>query len=173
MATKVTGGEYKSRALKTPEGKTTRPTGSRVREALFNILGCVAQQKFVDLYAGSGSVGIEASSRGAAEVILVENGRQAIQCIKDNIQLLKASNITLKSMDAEKYCETTPDSSIDILFCDPPFVEVYPDFSGALSLLREGGVAIFQYPTREKISWLSSADKIKKYGESSLAFFYK
>ncbi len=173
MSTRITGGEFRSRTIKTPSGQETRPTGSRVREALFNILGDVTGDVFFDVYAGSGSVGFEAVSRGADKVILIENGRPAIQCIKENIGQLKVKNITLISTDAEKYCAGLKDESIDVFFCDPPFVKEYPDYSWVTRLLKKDGVAIFQYPTRDTIPWLASADKIKKYGESTLAFMYK
>ncbi|MGL1901563.1 MAG: 16S rRNA (guanine(966)-N(2))-methyltransferase RsmD [Fibrobacterales bacterium] len=172
MGTRITGGEYRSRSLKTPPGNETRPTGSRVREALFNIIDDVEGASFVDLYAGSGSVGIEAASRGAASVILLENARPAIQCIQENLKALKTTTIKLVSMDAVKYYNSMPQGSIDVLFCDPPFVKEYPEFNDVRDKLAPGGTAIFQYPSREKIAWLESADKIKRYGESCLAFFY-
>jgi 16S rRNA (guanine966-N2)-methyltransferase len=86
---RITGGTFRSRALRAPHGQSTRPTSDRVREALFNILasaGAIDSARVLDLYAGSGALGLEALSRGAAEATLVESARPALDAIRRNVE---------------------------------------------------------------------------------------
>lgn len=117
---RVIAGEFGRRTLEAPRGETTRPTPDRMREALFSILAPQVEGKtFVDLYAGSGAVGIEALSRGAARVVFVESDRDALEALKRNV----------KSLGIEKRTETiaTPvrkalERRFDgIVFADPPY----------------------------------------------------
>jgi 16S rRNA (guanine(966)-N(2))-methyltransferase RsmD len=117
---RVIGGEFRSRTLKTPAGDSTRPTPDRLRESLFNILSPrIAGSVFLDAYAGSGSVGIEALSRGAKKTIFIEKSRAALRALQENIA-------TLGIRDR---CEVCPDSAstiitrfeADIVFLDPPY----------------------------------------------------
>ena len=90
---RVIAGSARSLPLKTIEGTDTRPTQDRIKETLFNMLqsdipGC----KFLDLYSGSGAIGIEALSRGAAKAVLVENSKKAVECIKDNLTFTKLAD---------------------------------------------------------------------------------
>lgn len=121
---RVIAGSRRSMPLKSPTGLDTRPTQDRTKETLFNVLqnsipGCV----FADLFSGSGGIGIEALSRGARHAYFVENGKQAIACIKDNLSFTKFQNeSTLMECDVlfalEKLrCE----KEIDIIFMDPPY----------------------------------------------------
>ena len=117
---RVIGGEFRSRKLKTPAGDSIRPTPDRLREALFNILAPIIEDKvFLDAYAGSGSVGIEALSRGARRAIFIEKSRAALRALNDNIAAL----------DIGSRCDVHPDSAAaliaridaDIVFLDPPY----------------------------------------------------
>src|ERR1039457_551638 len=86
---RVIGGEFRSRRLKTVEGWATRPTPDRLRETLFDVLaGRIEGAVFVDAYAGTGAVGIEALSRGAARCVFVESGRRAVEAIRENLRAL-------------------------------------------------------------------------------------
>src|SRR6266478_4939205 len=87
---RVIGGEYRSRVLKTLPGLATRPTPDRLREALFNVLQTrIAGTLFVDAYAGSGAIGIEAISRGARHAVLIERSKEAAEILKDNLRTLR------------------------------------------------------------------------------------
>ncbi len=117
---RVIGGEFRSRRLKTPPGATIRPTPDRLREALFNILTSrIGGAVFLDAYAGCGSVGIEALSRGARHAIFIEKSRAALRCLDENIRML----------GIEGRCEVKADSAApliagfeaDIVFLDPPY----------------------------------------------------
>ena len=175
MSTRITGGEFKGRILQTPKGNNTRPTSSRLRESLFSVLADeVNNAKVIDLYAGSGSVGIEAVSRGALNATLVENNFSATRVISANIQTLKAKErIFLNKGNAEQIWAGMQKGDYDIIFIDPPFVKEFPDFSDIRSKLAEGCTGVIQYPSRNFPEWLDMADKQKKYGESGLAFFYE
>ena len=93
---RVTGGIFRSRALRAPRGTTTRPTSDRVREAMFSMLvsdGLIEEgARILDLYAGSGALGLEALSRGAGEAVLVEQGRDALAAIRENVEALDVAD---------------------------------------------------------------------------------
>jgi 16S rRNA (guanine(966)-N(2))-methyltransferase RsmD len=117
---RVIGGEFRSRTLKTPPGDATRPTPDRLRESLFSILTAqIEDAVFLDAYAGSGSVGIEAISRGARRAIFIEKSRAAMRALQQNIQALAIQD----------RCEVHSDSAAsiitrfeaDIVFLDPPY----------------------------------------------------
>ncbi len=121
---RIIAGKARSMPLKTPAGYDTRPTTDRIKETLFNMIqtylpGC----EFLDLFAGSGGIGLEAVSRGAKKAVFVENNRKAARCIQDNISFTKLQDYCeLKTMDAisalrimeGKYC-------FDVVFLDPPY----------------------------------------------------
>ena len=117
---RIIGGEYKGRRLKTP-AEVTRPTAGQLREALFNILGDVTDFAVLDLFAGTGAVGLEALSRGAAHVTFVEQSRAALHVLRDNIALLSAHNrATLSGKDALTTLAADR-NSYDLIFADPPY----------------------------------------------------
>jgi 16S rRNA (guanine966-N2)-methyltransferase len=121
---RIVGGQYKRTPLSVPAIEGLRPTPDRVRETLFNWLGNLVQQKrCLDLFAGTGALGIEAVSRGAASAVLVEANKLACQGIEDTLRRLKdPSNIMLHTKSAEAFllsARATP--SFDVVFLDPPF----------------------------------------------------
>jgi 16S rRNA (guanine966-N2)-methyltransferase len=170
MSTRISGGFLKGRVLPTPKGILTRPTSSRIREALFSMLGSLDGLDFLDLYAGSGSVGIEALSRGAAKVHWVE---YHIKTANSIMVTLNKWNLLgqVYSEKAEHYLESSKEK-FDVVFVDPPFVDKYPSCDWK-SLLAPGGRLVLQYPKRLELAILAQAFKIKKYGESHLAIIYK
>lgn len=124
---RVIAGTARSLPLKTPEGMDTRPTTDRIKETLFNILqpyvpGCV----FVDLFSGSGGIGIEALSRGAAKAYFVENAPKAISCIEQNLAFTKFTDrgIVIKQ-DALVGLHAVCEKQADIIFMDPPYEDGY------------------------------------------------
>lgn len=120
---RVIAGRARSLRLKTPEGLDTRPTTDRIKETLFNMIqaeipGCI----FVDLFAGSGAIGIEALSRGASHAYFVENGREAIACIQENIAFTKfTESATLLKQDVFGALSMIHEKEVDIVFMDPPY----------------------------------------------------
>ena len=117
---RVIAGEFRSRKLKTLPGLETRPTPDRLRESLFNILAPRIQDvTFVDAYAGTGAVGIEALSRGAARAIFIERSKAAAEVIREN---LRALNLTDRSEVLEgRVLQYLPHRRADIVFLDPPY----------------------------------------------------
>ncbi len=120
---RVIAGTARSLPLKTPRGQETRPTTDRIKETLFNILqqdipGCV----FVDLFSGSGGIGIEALSRGARKAYFVENAREPLSCLTDNLEFTRFQDraVVLKQ-DAVAALASIAEQTVDILFMDPPY----------------------------------------------------
>ena len=121
---RVIAGIARSMPLKAAEGDNTRPTTDRIKETLFNMLQSdIAGCRFLDLYSGSGAIGIEALSRGAKEAVLVENARQAIAVIKDNLTFTKlADSGKLLNMDVLQALRSLEGKGVfDIIFMDPPY----------------------------------------------------
>jgi len=122
MTLRIIAGTLKGRLLKTPKGPSTRPTQGMLRGAVFNICqNQIQRARFLDLFAGSGAMGFEALSRGAAHATLVESNRLAIACIKQNTQALKLESlITLLPISASTALKMlTP--PFDLIYIDPPY----------------------------------------------------
>ncbi|ORC38308.1 16S rRNA (guanine(966)-N(2))-methyltransferase RsmD [Marispirochaeta aestuarii] len=115
---RVTGGRYRGRTVKCPKG-VIRPAMDRMRESLFNILGNISGESFLDLFSGSGVVGIEAASRGAEPVVLVEKDRGKRPVLLENISMVETP-IRAHIMGAEHFLKTG-DSLFDYIYLDPPF----------------------------------------------------
>lgn len=124
---RVIAGTARSLRLKAPEGLDTRPTTDRIKETLFNMLmpylsGCV----FVDLFSGSGAIGIEAISRGARKAYFVENGQKAFDCINENIAHTKfQTQSTVLKQDVFAALRGSIKETVDVLFMDPPYDQMY------------------------------------------------
>lgn len=120
---RVIAGTARSLPLKTPQGLDTRPTTDRIKETLFNILqgdipGCV----FVDMFCGSGGIGIEALSRGARKAYFVENAKEPLNCLADNLKFTRFENrAVVLRQDAVASLTSIAEKEVDILFMDPPY----------------------------------------------------
>lgn len=125
MTLRIIGGKFKGRTLKTPKTASTRPTQGMLREAFFNICqNEIEGARFLDLFAGTGAMGLEALSRGAAFVTFVEQNRQAIHCIKENIAALQVESISqVIPVTATKalITLTTHNARFDLIYIDPPY----------------------------------------------------
>ncbi len=118
---RLVGGAWRSRRLRVPAGPDLRPTPDRVRETLFNWLGPrVEGSRVLDLFAGSGALGLEALSRGAAEAVFVDTSRTAVRALEANIALLGAASATVLCMDAGRYLARGGEA-FDLVFVDPPY----------------------------------------------------
>ena len=174
---RVTGGLYGGRTVKCPPGEI-RPSMDRRRESLFAILGNLEGQSFLDLFAGSGVVGIEAASRGASPVLLIEKDRGKKNTISENLTIVK-SDISLWMMDVRRYINVGK-QKWDIIYADPPFPftgrkEIILQIDNK-NILAENGIIIMHHPSSDK--WEDTVGsfecfKVKKYGESILRFFRK
>ena len=119
---RIVAGRHKGRRLRAPAGAETRPTADRVREAVFSILGSVDGVRVLDLYAGSGALGLEALSRGAASATFVESGRPALAAIRANLDAT-GEEAEVVAADAISWLRAAGDGerAFDLVFCDPPY----------------------------------------------------
>jgi 16S rRNA (guanine966-N2)-methyltransferase len=123
---RVVAGRHRGRHLKAPPGDATRPTGARVKEALFSILGHVEGERVLDAYAGSGALGIEALSRGAAFTVFVEAARPALACLRENLTALglMSESLVLPLRMESASVKLKPHAPFDLVLCDPPWRDV-------------------------------------------------
>lgn len=176
---KITGGELKGRLINTNSGLTTRPTGSKIREALFSIIGeKIIDSSFLDLFGGSGIVGIEAISRHALNVTFTELDFLAFNLIKKNIDQLNISEkVNLVKGDSIKFLDKC-EKSFDFIFIDPPYnsdlyQKSFSIISKKLSVLNPKGILIVEHKSKISLPEISlMSGKVYKYGESSLSLFY-
>jgi 16S rRNA (guanine966-N2)-methyltransferase len=182
---RVIAGEAGGRRLAVPDGRETRPTSDRAREGLFatvtSILGPLTGTRVLDLYAGSGAVGLEALSRGASRVLLVESGARASAVIRQNIEALGLPGATLIADRVERVLAHEPpgDERYDVAFADPPYAMADAEISRVLSLLADEGwlardaLVIVERATRSgPVRWPDGfvPDRARKYGEAT--FWY-
>jgi len=167
---RVIGGEFRSRRLTTIPGLATRPTPDRLREALFNVLAPrMAGTVFLDAYAGTGAVGIEALSRGAARCIFLERSRRAVETIRENLHALGIENRAQVLQGPALATLTTP---ADIVFLDPPY-EMRAEYAAALGQV-EAPLVIVQHSIRFDPGEMHGTLKrmrLLKQGDNALSFY--
>jgi len=134
---RIIAGQWRGRRVAFPDSEGLRPTGDRIRETLFNWLQAyLPGARCLDLFAGSGALGLEALSRGAAEVVFVERARPVVQSLEANLSKLQAQGGRVIQLDAMRYLDGAP-RPFDVVFLDPPFGS---DIIGACcSRLEDGG----------------------------------
>ena len=145
---RITGGENRSRLLETPNTTLTKPTMDKVRAAVFNALGdAVKGAKVLDLFAGSGSYGFEALSRGAKEATFVDSSFDAIKAIKKNAANLNRENVEILNNDVLTFLSQNS-KDFDIIFADPPYkLDVYETIVKMLierDIVRSGGIIVLE-----------------------------
>ncbi|MBV8630655.1 MAG: 16S rRNA (guanine(966)-N(2))-methyltransferase RsmD [Silvibacterium sp.] len=182
---RVIAGQYRSRVVVAPAGQKTRPTSDRLRETLFNVLAPrVEGAVFLDLYAGSGVVGIEALSRGAREAIFVEQAQPALIAIRANLASLGIrGRYALEGRGAGAALRSLALSGrvVDLVFLDPPY-ESMDEYDLALGLLgdecsgllREGAVVVAEHAKKRDLA--EHYSRIRRYrvlkqGDSALSFY--
>jgi 16S rRNA (guanine966-N2)-methyltransferase len=140
---RIVGGKFRGRALKSPSSDAIRPTADRLRESIFNILAHayadpVSDARVLDLFAGTGALGIEAMSRGARFALFVEDAAEARALIRENVEALALPGITrLFRRDATNLGDAKPVEPFDLVFCDPPYGHGLAE--KALASARAGG----------------------------------
>jgi 16S rRNA (guanine(966)-N(2))-methyltransferase RsmD len=171
---RVIGGEFRSRRLKSIPGAATRPTPDRLRETLFDILAPRIQgAKFLDAYAGTGAVGIEALSRGAAHAWFLERNRAALTAIQENLAALQLE--ARATVAPGPVLSNLPRFAADIVFLDPPY-DHEREYAAALDLLAEmrPALSIMQHSVRvalpERRGSLECA-RIVRQGDNALSFY--
>lgn len=181
--TRVIAGEAGGRRLAVPGGTSTRPTSDRAREGLFGTvlseLGPLAGQRVLDLYAGSGAVGLEALSRGAGHVLLVESDARAVAVIRANIATVAMAGAQVRGEKVERLLAHPPrDGAYDLVFADPPYALAGTAITRVLELLADGWLApgalvVVERATRSgAVDWPDGflAGKSRRYGEGT--FWY-
>jgi 16S rRNA (guanine(966)-N(2))-methyltransferase RsmD len=171
---RVIAGEFRSRRLKSIPGLETRPTPDRLREALFNVLNPLIEGSvFLDAYAGTGAVGIEALSRGARRAVFVEKNRAAVAVIRENLASLEAD--TRADVYTSKALPVLERVAAGIVFLDPPY-ELETEYERALTTLGERGNAlvIAQHDARRELQEKYGAlgrYRTLKQGDNLLSFY--
>lgn len=184
---RVIAGTYRSRILKSPKALALRPTSDMLRETLFNVLGPrIPDSRFVDAFAGTGAVGIEALSRGASEVIFIENHGPTAGLIKKNLEMLEVRSGTrilttdalrgLERLGSEFKADSTP---IDIVFLDPPYAAAEDcrkvlSFLGSANFFVEGSLVVaehrYTFGLPETFAELRRV-RVLRQGDASLSFY--
>jgi 16S rRNA (guanine966-N2)-methyltransferase len=180
---RVIAGKYRSRRLKGPGTMRVRPTSDRLRETLFNVLGpSIADSYFVDLFAGTGAVGIEAISRGARDVFFVESSAKAARLIRENLASLEIqSGAEVIEADAVRGLERLASRRLiaDFIFLDPPYdkADEYSDvleFLDASHLIAPRGIVIVEHFSKmelpQRLDRLECTREIEQ-GDTLLSFY--
>jgi 16S rRNA (guanine(966)-N(2))-methyltransferase RsmD len=178
---RVITGKARGVVLKTPEGMQTRPTTDRVKEALFSIIqfdipGC----KVLDLFGGTGQLGIEALSRGAKSAVFVDASDAACKLIKENLKRTKLENdanvVRSDYLEYLRRCRET----FDVIFLDPPYAEVFLENSlnciTEIDILQTNGIIVTERPLEKKLSWDIpgyTRSKDYKYGNTLITLYRK
>lgn len=169
---RIIAGEFRGRTLRPPPDRRTRPTADRVREAWFSILGeDVVGARVVDLFAGSGTLGLEALSRGASVVEFVERGRRALAVLRANIAALDAEDrVRVHRGDALQFAEALAADAFDIAVADPPYAG-----DGARRLVASftghpfARILAVEHHSRDDVG----GDETRRYGDAALTFCYR
>lgn len=167
----IVAGDFKGRRLKTPAGARTRPTGAKVREALFSILQrSIRGARVLDLYAGSGALGLEALSRGARTADFVEVQRAALAALKANIKTLKVEDrTTVHRLDALTFAERLKPGQFDVAFADPPYLsEQAARLVAMFRLVPFARTLTIEHPADTPIP----GDDTRRYGDTAVTFVY-
>lgn len=169
---RVIAGSLRGRALKAPPGDATRPTGAKVKEALFSILGDVSELSVLDLYAGSGALGIEALSRGAASALFVEQARPALSCLRGNIETLGlgARSRILPLRIESALAQVAAAGPFDLVLCDPPWRHVSTALAQLRELARTGAFSarariVLEHAARDELPAATGPDVLTTYDE--------
>ncbi|HEV7684372.1 MAG TPA: 16S rRNA (guanine(966)-N(2))-methyltransferase RsmD [Pyrinomonadaceae bacterium] len=185
---RIIAGKFRGRKLKSPPSLEVRPTSDRLRETLFNIIAPqISDARFLDLCAGSGAVGIEAISRGAAHATFVDNSRPMCTLIKANLELCRIERNQSEVIETDgrdylrRFVAKQPDSGKpwDIVFYDPPYATHYTpmlDFLGAhsSSVLTEAGLLIVEHDRKNELPeefGRLHCYRVLKQGDSALSFY--
>jgi 16S rRNA (guanine966-N2)-methyltransferase len=180
---RITGGEHRSRILVAPRGQETRPTSDRVREALFSMLASdgvfdETAPRVLDLYAGSGALGLEALSRGAREAVFVESARPALAAIRGNVQSLAVdARATILAQRVERALDLVT-GTFDLILVDPPYAEVrLPGFTAVLQKsarrLAASGILTLEHDVADTPQLPDELvfDRQRRYGDTSLSLY--
>jgi 16S rRNA (guanine966-N2)-methyltransferase len=177
---RVTGGIYKGRIIKTIPGLSTRPTTDKIRQSIFNILmNDIVDTSVLDIFAGSGALGIEALSRGAGAVIFIESGHKQVEIIRGNLKMLDLKAEIMESDYSEVCCNLQKiGKKFNLIFADPPYEKIKPPevIKTILqyNLLKDDGLFIIEH----KSGQIAKSDRVdllkkRKFGQTEVSFYVK
>ncbi len=184
---RVVAGEFKGRRLLGPKGSDARPTSDKVREAIFSMLGPLDDERVLDLFAGTGALGIEALSRGASSATFVESDSKAIAIVRRNLDEIvhDSDRATVVRGDALRSLSRLQDASVDLVFIDPPYAEAAglgPKLARALPrVVSKRGVVVTESDRRSPIALDANAQDVgqnplvqrveRKYGDTLIRIY--
>lgn len=177
---RIIAGEHRGRRIRAPRGGTTRPTADRVREALFSIIGPIEGLDVLDLFAGSGALGLEALSRGAATVTLVERSAPAVACIRANLATLGVADkarVVGRDWRAALAAEQAAGRTFGLCLCDPPYSlteRVVSQLGAVLSpVMAWPGIVVIEYSAARPAPELSGLEIMSRvdrtYGDTAVS----
>lgn len=173
--TRVIAGTAKGRRLDVPSGTTTRPTADRAREGLFSSLLSLLElegARVLDLYAGSGAIGLEALSRGAGSATLVEDDADAVAVLRRNVERLGFATAHVVAQPVERFLPVDPEPRYDLVVLDPPYdVDLEPVLGQLRPWLAEDAVVVAERRTRRStFAWPEGYEQVRErtYGEATL-----
>ena len=178
---RVITGKARGVALKTPDGMATRPTSDRVKEALFSVIQFdIPGSRVLDLFGGTGQLGIEALSRGAKSAVFVDAAESACKLIQENLKKTKlAEDAKVVRSDYMEYLRRCKEA-FDIIFLDPPYAEVFLEnslnFISEIDILQTNGIIVTERPLGKELPWDFpgfTRSKDYKYGNTLITLFRK
>ena len=173
---RIIAGSHRGQTIFAPKGRDTRPTSDRVRENVFNILGAVDGAVVLDLYAGSGAMGLEALSRGAARAVFVERDGDAVRAIERNLDKLRLTATVLRQDAVTALAaEAASGRKYDLVLVDPPY-EMYSDIEPQLArylpvLLADDGVVVVETDARVEPSLPLEQRTSRRYGAARITVY--
>ena len=165
---RIITGKYRGKNLFVPEGLHTRPTTARIKESIFNIIQFdIEGRKVLDMFAGSGQMGLEALSRGAESCVFCDTDREALKVIGKNITLCKAEGETkVVTRDAVSYVSACPKNSFGLIFIDPPYKKGLAEKAikavAAVDILQDGGIIICESEKNLSVDFLAPPYRVLK-----------
>ena len=178
MNLRIIAGQFGGRIIQAPSGKITHPMSDRVRGSMFNIISDeIDDADVLDVFAGTGSLGLEALSRGAATATFVERDRVANHILAENIKTLGVDKITTSiKIGLGTWIDKNQDKSYDVIFADPPYDNLQlSTVSRLIGLLKPNGIMILSYPGKGEVPSIMGVVVVdnRSYGNAALAFYRK
>jgi 16S rRNA (guanine966-N2)-methyltransferase len=174
---RIIAGSRKGARIFAPKGVSTRPTGDRVREAAFNLIGPVEDATVLDLFAGSGAYGLEALSRGAARAVFVETDAEAVRAIERNLDKLRLTGATIVRRDARTAlaADTATQRAYDLVLVDPPYDD-WPRLEPSLApylreILAPDGLLVIETSAATEPSLPLALRTSRRYGSARLTLY--
>jgi 16S rRNA (guanine966-N2)-methyltransferase len=174
---RIVAGSRKGHRIDAPRGAVTRPTSDRVREAVFSILGSVEGAQVLDLFAGSGAMGLEALSRGAAGCVFVESDRQAARVIQSNLEKLRLTGAVVVARDAAAVLreELVRERRYDLVLADPPYEEwerQEPTLAQLVpTVLADDGLVVVETAERTEPALPLALVTTRRYGSARITVY--